>query len=121
MMRGRANIWWTRGWAVVVLWVAAFTAGCMHHPGGIAPSTKPLAPDGYVELGKVRGLDCGYHLLGLIPLTGGNEARNAVTDALRTKILADALVEVTVDSYYQHFILFSRGCTQVHGMAVKPK
>lgn len=110
---------WTGGMATALLSAALFT-GCMHHPGGIAPSTKPL-PAGYTELGKVRGQDCVYHLLGLIPLTGGNETRNAVNDALRTKILADALVEVTVDGYYQHFILFSRACTQVYGMAVESK
>lgn len=76
---------------------------------------------GYTELGKVRGQDCVYHLLGLIPITGGNEMRNAVEDALHTKPLADALVEVTVDGYYQYFILFSRACTQVYGIAVESK
>ena len=110
-----------RGWPCAVRVAAAVTPGCMHHPGGIAPSTKPLAPGGYTELGKVRGQDCVYHLLGLIPVTGGNEMRNAVEDALRTKPLADALVEVTVDGYFQYFILFSRACTQVYGTAVETK
>ncbi len=86
-------------------------AGCMHQSGGIAPATKPLAPGGYTELGQVRGQDCVYHLFGLIP----------ITDALHTKILADALVEVTVDGYFQYFILFSRACTQVYGKAVETK
>ncbi len=119
IMKGRFVARWTGGMATALLSAALFT-GCMHHPGGIAPSTKPL-PGGYTELGNVRGQDCVYHLLGLIPLTGGNETRNAVHDALRTKILADALVEVTVDGYYQHFILFSRACTQIYGMAVESK
>ena len=44
----------------------------------------------------MRGQDCVYHVLGLIPITGGNETRNAIADALHTKILADAPVEVTV-------------------------
>ena len=77
MMSQRLSNWSRRGWMVVMLAVGALTAGCMHHPGGIAPSTKPLAPGGYTELGKVRGQDCVYHLLGLIPVTGGNEMRNA--------------------------------------------
>ena len=47
--------------------------------------------------------------------------RHAVEDALYTKPLADALVEVTVDGYYQYFILFSRACTQVYGTAVEVK
>ena len=116
-----SNTWWTRGGPVALLWTLVFTAGCIHQPGGIAPSTKPLAPGGYTELGQVRGQDCVYHLLGLIPITGGNETRHAVADALHTKILADALVEVTVDGYYQYFVLFSRACTQVHGIAVESK
>ena len=121
MIQARSNRWWSRGGPVAVLCASIFTAGCMHHPGGVAPSTKPLAPGGYTERGHVRGQDCVYHLLGLIPITGGNETRNAVADALHTKILADALVEVTVDGYYQHFILFSRACTQVYGIAVESK
>ena len=121
MTRRLSKQWQVRGWTCAVLLAATFTTGCMHHPGGIAPSTNPLAPGGYAELGKVRGQDCVYHLLGLIPVTGGNEMRNAVEDALRTKPLADALVEVTVDGYFQYFILFSRACTQVYGTAVETK
>ena len=121
MMSQSLNHWYMRGWLVVILAAGSLTAGCMHHPGGIAPSTKPLAPGGYTELGKVRGQDCVYHLLGLIPVTGGNEMRNAVEDALRTKPLADAMVEVTVDGYFQYFVLFSRACTQVYGIAVETK
>lgn len=122
MMGAHMNMWWPTGGTVVVLFASIlFTAGCMHQPGGIAPATKPLVPGGYTELGKVRGQDCGYHLLGLIPVTGGNETRNAVADALHTKILADALIEVTVDGYFQYFVLFSRACTQVYGTAVETK
>ncbi len=121
MTNVRLNRWWTRSGTAAVFWASLFTAGCMHQPGGIAPSTKPLAPGGYTELGQVRGQDCVYHLLGLIPITGGNETRNAIADALHTKILADALVEVTVDGYYQYFVLFSRACTQVYGIAVESK
>lgn len=116
-----AEAWKNRVGMAALLGVALLTAGCMHHPGGIAPATKPLAPGGYKEMGRVRGQDCVYHLLGLIPLTGGNETRNAVADALHTKVMADALVDVTVDGYYQHFIVFSRACTQVYGMAVESK
>lgn len=121
MMSQRLKGWYPRVWMVAIVAMGALAAGCMHHPGGIAPSTKPLAPGGYTELGKVRGQDCVYQLLGLIPVTGGNEMRNAVEDALRTKPLADALVEVTVDGYFQYFILFSRACTQVYGTAVETK
>lgn len=121
MTKQRLYPWALHSWMVAIISAAVLTAGCMHRPGGIAPSTKPLAPGGYTELGKVRGQDCVYHLLGLIPVTGGNEMRNAIEDALRTKPFADALVEVTVDGYFQYFILFSRACTQVYGTAVESK
>jgi hypothetical protein len=104
-----------------ILIACLFLAGCIHHPGGVAPSTKPLAPGGYTELGKVEGEDCVYHLLGFIPLTNGNELKDAIADALRKRPLAEALVEVTVDGYWQYFILFSRACTQVQGIAVEIK
>ena len=87
MTQAHVNTWWTRGGTVVVLWASLFTAGCMHHPGGIAPSTKPL---------------------GVLAADHGRQ-------------VADALVDVTVDGYYQYFILFSRACTQVHGIAVESK
>jgi hypothetical protein len=104
-----------------LIMLSLFLGGCIHHPGGVAPSTKPLTPGGYTELGKVDGEDCVYHLFGLIPLTNGNELKDAIADALRKRPLAEALVEVTVDGYWQYFILFSRACTQVQGIAVEVK
>ena len=121
MTRRLSKQWQVRGWTCAVLLAAAFGRGCRRRPGGVGPWSRPLGRGGYTGLGKVRGQDCVYHLLGLIPVTGGNEMRNAVEDALRTKPLADALVEVTVDGYFQYFILFSRACTQVYGTAVETK
>ena len=107
--------------AVTGLLAAFVTAGCFHRPGGITPSTKPLAPNGYTVLGKVEGRDCVYHVLGLIPVTNGNELKDAVEDAMRKKAYADAMIDVTVDAYWQWFILYTRGCTQVYGTAVQSK
>lgn len=97
------------------------TTGCMHTPGGIAPSTKPLAPDGYTVLGDVAGKDCVYYALMLLPVTGGNELKDAVADALSQKKGADALIEVTADGYREFWILWSMACTQVYGKAVQSK
>ncbi|HEX2055641.1 MAG TPA: hypothetical protein VHF07_04050 [Nitrospiraceae bacterium] len=112
---------WRRLTAAAVFSLLFGTAGCFHHPGGIAPSTRPLNQNGYTVLGKVEGRDCVYHILGLIPVTDGNELKEAVADAMKKKPYADALTEVTVDAYWQFFILFSRGCTQVYGTAVQSK
>ena len=93
-------------------------SGCMHISGGSAPSTKPLAAGSYRELGPARGEDCVYHLFGLIPLSNGNETKDAIADALTKQKGASALVNVSADTYTQYFILFSRHCTQVDGIAV---
>jgi hypothetical protein len=113
--------WSMRSMVAAALLATSVTAGCFHHPGGIAPSTRPLNQNGYTVLGKVEGRDCVYHIFGLIPVTDGNELREAVADAMKKKPYADAMVDVTVDSYWQFFILFSRGCTQIYGTAVQSK
>ncbi len=105
----------------VLLAALALISGCGHISGGVAPSNVPLAPDSYKILGSVRGDTCVYNLLGLIPVTPGNETKNALADALNQKPGTIALINVTADTYSQYFIIFSRMCTQVDGIAVGPK
>ena len=96
-------------------------AGCSHYPGGIAPSTIPLAPGGYtVVTEKVHGSDCLVALLGILPVSGGNQTDNAIADALEEAPGATALVNVTSDAYSQYWILWSNTCTEVRGTAVTP-
>lgn len=96
-------------------------SGCSHYSGGIAPSTTPLTQGAYHTLGEgvVEGKDCVYSLFGLIPLSGGNETRDAVQDAISQEDGATALIDVTSDTYSQFFILYGRTCTQVQGIPVK--
>ncbi|UCE85238.1 MAG: hypothetical protein JSU66_12930 [Deltaproteobacteria bacterium] len=102
---------------VALIWLA----GCGHVSGGIAPSTIPLEPGSYRVLNDVQGRDCLYYLLSILPLSGGNETRRAVSAALRKEPDAIALINVTSDTFQQQFILFNRTCTEVHGTAVAPK
>lgn len=99
--------------------VASLLAGCMHLGGGIAPSNVPLEPGTYVELGPVHGDDCLYALLGILPLSGGNETRRAMEEALASKPGATALVNVTSDTFHQFWLILSRHCTEVHAIAVR--
>jgi hypothetical protein len=92
--------------------------GCVHQTGGVAPSNIPLEPGSYTELGPTRGNDCRYVLLGLIPITGGNETYSAVQKAIRRR-KGQALVNITADTYSENFIVFSRTCTQVVATAVR--
>ena len=61
-----------------IVFCTVLMSGCVHHSGGIAPSTIPLAPDSYRILGPVKGQDCVYYLFGLIPLSNGNETKTAL-------------------------------------------
>lgn len=106
---------------LMILALGLFLTACSHTSGGIASSTIPLSPDGYRVLGEVDGSDCGYSLLGLIPLTGGNETHSALQDALEQRPKAEALIEVTSDTYFQYWVLWSNTCTQVKGRAVTIK
>ena len=106
---------------VVLPLMCLLLSSCGHTTGGVASSTEPLAPGSYKELGWVHGQDCANWLLGFIPLGNGNETKDAVADAMTKKPGASALVNVSADTYYQWFIVFSRACTQVQGVAVAPK
>ncbi len=96
-------------------------SGCSHYSGGIAASSTPLTVGGYEKLGEVEGSDCVYSLLGMIPLSSGNETKKAVQDAISEIEGADALINVTSDTYSQFYILYSRTCTQVQGIAVRTR
>jgi hypothetical protein len=48
---------------IIVLTCIVLTYGCAHISGGVAPSTIPLTPGTYNEVGEVRGVDCVYDLL----------------------------------------------------------
>ena len=104
--------------SLVLVGLLLLGSGCAHQAGGIAPSTIPLEPGGYTVIEDVMGKDCVYYLLGILPLSDGNETHTAVADALSKAEGADALVGVTADSFGQNFIVITRGCTQVFGTAV---
>lgn len=94
-------------------------AGCSHSTGGVAPSNIPLEPGGYtIVQPDAHGIDCLYSLLGLIPVSGGNETRRAVESAIEGAPGATALINVTADTFGQYWILVGRTCTEVHGSAV---
>jgi len=97
---------------------AAVLSGCLHHPGGIAPSNVPINGRTYQVLGEVTGTDSAIRVFGVIPVTGSNTVREALDDAMR-KQDADALINITVESYQHFWILFIRHITSVHGTAIK--
>lgn len=102
-----------------VLLLSLPLAGCVRDPGGIAPSNIPVSQNGYSELGRVQAQDCMVRLLGILPVSGGNQTADAVSRALAQKPGADALVNITVDRVSKYFILWSQTCTEVRARAVR--
>jgi hypothetical protein len=99
---------------------AVILSGCAHTAGGISDSTTPINGRPYVELGNVVGEDSQISLLGLIPISSSNDIQDAIDDAKQEK-KADALIEVTVESYGHYWILWSTWTTKVSGKAIKFK
>jgi hypothetical protein len=95
-------------------------SACIHTPRGIAASTLPLEQGKYTVIGETGDSDCAWAIFGIIPITTGNETQDAIKEAIASAGNgADGLIQVTVDSYYQHWIVVSRDCTQVEGIAIK--
>lgn len=105
--------------AVALVALAALAAGCVRIPGGVAPSDIPVTPGAYEELGPVSAADCKVMLLGLLPVSGGNQVADAVKKARRQRDGTDALVGVSVDRVSKYFILWSQTCTEVRATAVR--
>jgi hypothetical protein len=114
MLRGKAST--IRAIALASA-LALGISGCIHSAGGIASSNIPIQGN-YTVLKEVKGTDCAYRLLGIIPISAGNKTRNALADALGDAKGATALVNITVENWTHHWILFTDTCTEVHGTAV---
>jgi len=95
-----------------------FLASCAHQTGGVAPSNVPLAPGTYRVLGDTFGRDCVFFLFGLIPLTGGNTTQEAVNRAIAHSPGADALIDISADTYTQWWIVLTNTCTVIRATGV---
>lgn len=98
--------------------LAVLASGCIRNPIAMMPSTKPLQPGSFSELGPVEETDCLWYLFGFLPITSGNNMQGAMRDAIK-KGGGDALVQVTAETYYQNFLVVSRYCTIIQGVAVR--
>jgi len=104
--------------ATSVLFLLFFVVGCARTPGGVAPSNIPLQQGGYTPIGPVSASDCKVNLLGILPITGGNQIADAMRSALRKEASADALVDISIDHVVKFFILWSSSCTEIRATAV---
>lgn len=101
----------------LLLWLVA---GCAHIPGGIAPSTMPIDGRKYVVLGPAKATSSAVYLFNFIPVSGSSSLREAKIAAIRQQG-ADALIDVTAESYSQFWIIFSKSTIMVEGTAIRFK
>lgn len=92
--------------------------GCVMSPGGIAPSSTPINGRAYKNLGRATKTDSRVHLFGFIPLSGANTTRDAIDAAVRSRD-GDAMINITVESYNQWFLIITRSATRVDGDVIK--
>ena len=103
-------------WSLLLL----LAVGCAHTPGGIAPSTVPIEGRKYIELGPAKATSTAVYLFNFIPVSGSSSLRDAKYAAIRSKG-ADALIDVTAESYSQFWIIFAKSTIMVEGTAIRFK
>jgi len=105
--------------ATVLMLSVAVLAGCATSSAGIAPSTRPLAPDEYTVMNSSSGTSWGVSVLGFLPLKQANTA--AALDEALCERGADALVQATVDNRTCCLIIVTLHRIKVEGLAVRTK
>lgn len=103
---------------VLLPFLLVLMGGCIRTPISMMTSTRPLEQNRYVELGPVEENDCIFYLFGLIPLSSANDMQGALRDAIK-KSRGDALIQVTAETFYENYIVVSRYCTVIQGIAVR--
>ena len=94
------------------------STGCITRPGGVAPSNVPIDGRSYRVVGNISNADSRIYLLGLIPISGENSIRDAIDKGVRSR-RGDAMINITVESYSQYWILFTRFTTRVEGDVIR--
>ena len=103
---------------LLLLAVIVIMTGCAHAPGGIAPSTTPINGRDYRVIGKTGATDSHILLFGFLPIRGSNSLRPAI-NAAKLKCGADALIDVTVESYTQFWLILIRNVIRVEGLGIR--
>lgn len=96
----------------------ALLSGCVMAPGGVASSNTPINGRTYKEVGFADRTDSRVYILGVLPISGANTIRDAINDAIESRD-GDALINVSVESYSQWWILFTRHVTRVQGDVIR--
>ncbi|MBI4880331.1 MAG: hypothetical protein HY812_11835 [Planctomycetes bacterium] len=102
---------------IALLALLASTAACHVFPMTVAPSTVPLAPGEYTELGPASGSSTGFYVF-FVPVSTRSSVDAAIAEAMQERG-GDALVNVTADVTMTYLIFVNFITTRVYGIAVK--
>jgi hypothetical protein len=103
---------------LLALVLGVFAIGCSHVPGGISASSTPIEGRAYTSLGKAVGTDSHVMLFGIIPIKGSNSTRAALDAAVASRG-GDAMINVTVESYAQFWVVFTRRVITIEGDVIR--
>jgi hypothetical protein len=103
---------------MLLLILGAIVTACTHTPGGVAPSNTPIEGRKYIVLDRAVETDSLIRVLGFIPISDSNDTEDAINEAIKQHD-GDALINITVESYFQWWILFTRDVTKVKGNVIR--
>lgn len=101
--------------------LCALLAGCTWtRPVQVAQANMPVSatPGSYRAVGPSEGKSCETHLFGLFLMGPSSRLQAAIDDALETSG-GGALVGMTVDEQVSNFLILSKSCTLVRGLAIE--
>ena len=110
--------WWRHLKYVALVLAVGAVAGCAHMPAGIAASSTPLEGRPYTVVGHAKQTDSRIMLLGVLPVSGSNNTREALNGAIRSRN-GDALINITVEYVWHFWILWASDITVVEGDVIK--
>lgn len=98
-------------------------SGCTTRIGDLTIlSTKNIPAETTIIRENVQGKECANIVLLLIPIGTMNPTIDgAIDDALDKVSGADALIDVTIESYAWTAILFTQSCVTVEGTAISSR
>jgi len=101
--------------------LCAFLAGCTWtRPVQVAQANMPVSatPGSYRTVGPSEGKSCETHLFGVFLMGPSSRLQAAIDDALQASG-GGALVGMTVDEQVSNFLILTKSCMLVRGLAIE--
>ncbi len=106
-----------RSFLAVAIVALFFGSSACLTPILMSDASAPVAGRAYQDLGDTQGESCSMSVLG-IPVATDASLRTALADA-KTRVGADALIEIVVDRWSLLTFVFNKQCTQVNAKGIR--